>query len=157
VEIVRAILIGTEIIFSVLLIGLVLLQKSKGGGLGVSFGGGGGEALFGSRTGNVLTKGTIILGSAFLVNTIALAVLFSGASGGESLMERAIREEPPPPRVEPLPGVEPFEPLPGAGEADAPAAVPTDLPAGPEAELEPEPVAPAEPRDGAAEPEPAAP
>jgi len=47
--VVRAILVFVEVLTSLLLIGVVLLQKSKDEGLGLSFGSGMGESLFGSR------------------------------------------------------------------------------------------------------------
>ncbi len=65
--------------------GVILLQKPKEGGLGVSFGGGMGEALFGAQMGNVLTKATIILGAIFLLNTLILSRLTSHS--GSSVME----------------------------------------------------------------------
>lgn len=71
-------LIVLEIIVSVLLILVVLVQPSKsGGGLGGAIGGGMGEQLFGARTGNVLTRATIVLATVFLVNTLGLAFLYS--------------------------------------------------------------------------------
>ncbi len=63
-----------EALVSALLIGVVLIQKSKGGMGGSAFGGGMGEAIFGSRMGNVLTKATVVLGIIFLVNTILLTI-----------------------------------------------------------------------------------
>lgn len=74
-----------EVIVCFLLGGIIMLQKPKEGGLGVSFGGGMGEALFGAQMGNVLTKGTIILGTVFLLNTLVLSRLTS--HGGSSVME----------------------------------------------------------------------
>jgi preprotein translocase subunit SecG len=74
-----------EVIVCFLLGGVIMLQKPKDGGLGVSFGGGMGEALFGAQMGNVLTKTTIILGSVFLINTLVLSRLTSHA--GTSVME----------------------------------------------------------------------
>ncbi len=74
-----------EILVCFLLGGVILLQKPKEGGLGVSFGGGMGEALFGAQMGNVLTKATIILGTVFLLNTLVLSRLTS--HGGTSVME----------------------------------------------------------------------
>ena len=72
-------LIVVEILVSILLTLIILVQPSKsGGGLGGALGGGGiSEQLFGARTGNVLTKATIVFATIFLVNTIALAVLYS--------------------------------------------------------------------------------
>ena len=74
-----------EIIVCFLLGGVILLQKPKDGGLGVSFGGGMGESLFGAQMGNVLTKGTVILAVIFLLNTLILSRLTSGS--GKSVME----------------------------------------------------------------------
>ena len=78
-------LYALEVIVCFLLGGVILLQKPKEGGLGVSFGGGMGEALFGAQMGNVLTKGTIILGTVFLLNTLVLSRLTSHT--GSSIME----------------------------------------------------------------------
>jgi preprotein translocase subunit SecG len=74
-----------EVIVCLLLGAVVLLQKPKEGGLGVSFGAGTAEALFGAQTGNVLVKITIILGTIFLLNTIVLSRLTS--RGSDSVME----------------------------------------------------------------------
>ena len=73
----RSFLILVEVICSVLLIGLILMQRSKSEGLGTAFGGGMGESLFGSRAGNVLSKMTVILGIVFLVNTLVLGILYT--------------------------------------------------------------------------------
>jgi len=74
-----------EVVVCFLMGGVIMLQKPKDGGLGVSFGGGVGEALFGAQMGNVLTKTTIILGTVFLLNTLVLSRLTS--HGGNSVME----------------------------------------------------------------------
>lgn len=60
-----------------LLIGLVLLQKSKSEGLGLAFGASAGESLFGARAGNVLSKATVIIGVIFMACSLALGVLFA--------------------------------------------------------------------------------
>ena len=62
-----------EVVVCLLLAGIILLQKPKEGGLGGVIGGGMAEAAFGADAGNVLIKGTIILGTVFLLNTLALA------------------------------------------------------------------------------------
>src|SRR3954463_5357450 len=41
---------------SLFLIGLVLIQRGKGGGLAGAFGGAGGQSAFGSRAGDAFTK-----------------------------------------------------------------------------------------------------
>ena len=67
-EFIRVLLLVVELLCSLMLIGLILLQKAKGEGLGMAFGGGAGEALFGARAGNVLTKMTVTLGITFGYN-----------------------------------------------------------------------------------------
>src|SRR5256714_3813530 len=55
------------------MIGLVLLQKSEGGGLGM--GGGGGGFLTSRGTSNVLTRTTAILAGLFFLTSLTLSVL----------------------------------------------------------------------------------
>ncbi len=88
-NVIRTLLVILEATCCLALIGLVLLQKSKSEGLGLAFGGGGNDSLFGARAGNVLTKATIGIGVLFLVNTLVLGVLFSG-SANTSLMDNAV-------------------------------------------------------------------
>lgn len=74
-----------EVITCLLLIGVVLLQRGKDSGTGLSFGGGMGEAIFGAQMGNVLSKITVVLGSIFLLVTIILSILTG--KGGGSVMD----------------------------------------------------------------------
>ena len=62
------------IIVAILLVLLVLVQNDESGGLGGIFSGGSASA-FGSRSGNILTKTTTILGSLFLVVSFGLALM----------------------------------------------------------------------------------
>ncbi|MDR1931111.1 MAG: preprotein translocase subunit SecG [Treponema sp.] len=73
------------IIVAILLILLVLIQNEEGDSLGGIFAGGSASA-FGSRSGNVLTRATSILGALFLILTIGMALLRlnPGGSGVES-------------------------------------------------------------------------
>ena len=70
-----------EVLVCLMLVGIILMQRSKGSGAGVSFGGGAAEAIFGAQMGNVLTKTTVILGFVFLANTLALSILQARSSG----------------------------------------------------------------------------
>jgi preprotein translocase subunit SecG len=49
------------------LIGLVLIQRGKGGGLAGAFGGAGGSSAFGSRAGDTFTKVTIYAAAVWIL------------------------------------------------------------------------------------------
>jgi len=66
-----------EVLSGFLLTVIILMQRSRSEGLGLAFGAGMGETLFGARAGNILTKATVILASVFIVNTIILGMIFS--------------------------------------------------------------------------------
>jgi preprotein translocase subunit SecG len=68
------------VIAAVLLILLVLVQNEEGDSLGGIFAGGSGSA-FGSRSGNVLTRTTTILGAVFLILSFSLALVNRSPSG----------------------------------------------------------------------------
>jgi len=55
-----------------LLIGIILLQKGRGGGLSSAFGGAGGASPFGTKTGDVFTWITVVLAGIFLLCALAL-------------------------------------------------------------------------------------
>jgi preprotein translocase subunit SecG len=67
------VLIVIHLMVVVAMVGLVLLQRSEGGALGI--GGGSGSFMTGRGAANVLTRSTGILAAAFFVTSIALAVL----------------------------------------------------------------------------------
>ncbi|MDR3114965.1 MAG: preprotein translocase subunit SecG [Treponema sp.] len=68
------------IIVAILLVLLVLVQNEEGDSLGGIFAGGSTSA-FGSRSGNVLTRATSILGGLFLVLSLSLALVNRSPSG----------------------------------------------------------------------------
>ncbi|MDR1566731.1 MAG: preprotein translocase subunit SecG [Treponema sp.] len=68
------------VIVSVLLILLVLAQNEEGDSLGGIFAGGSGSA-FGSRSGNVLTRATTVLGALFLIISLGLALVNRSPAG----------------------------------------------------------------------------
>ncbi len=55
-----------------LLIGVILLQRGRGGGLVGAFGGGGGQSAFGTKTGDVFTTVTVITFAVFLLMALVL-------------------------------------------------------------------------------------
>jgi preprotein translocase subunit SecG len=75
------------VIVAILLILLVLAQNEEGSSLGGIFAGGSNSA-FGSRTGNVLTRTTTVLGALFLVLSLGLALL-NRSPTGEGVEEAA--------------------------------------------------------------------
>src|SRR5215471_15346915 len=67
-----------HVILCLFLIVVVLLQAGKGGGMGIAFGGGGSQTVFGSSgAGNFLTRLTAIFAVCFFVNSLVLAYLSS--------------------------------------------------------------------------------
>jgi preprotein translocase subunit SecG len=68
------------VINAVLLVLLVLIQNDDGGGIGGMFGGGS-NTVFGSRSGNVLTRATTVLGSLFLIISLSLALISRTPTG----------------------------------------------------------------------------
>jgi preprotein translocase subunit SecG len=100
--ILKAILILIEIISSILLIVIILLQRSKSEGLGLAFGSQMGESLFGARAGNVLVKATVWMGIIFLVNTTVLAKIYSKGSSESLISESSVPASMP--RHAPAPG-----------------------------------------------------
>jgi len=85
--VITIVLYTAVIIVAIFLIGLILIQQSKGGGgLGTTFGGAG-EAVFGARAGNHLTKLTVILTTVFFVLILALAVLSGHKDRAKSVVE----------------------------------------------------------------------
>ncbi|HEY2731268.1 MAG TPA: preprotein translocase subunit SecG [Polyangia bacterium] len=67
-------LTGLHIVVCIFLIIVVLLQAGKGGGMGIAFGGGGSQTVFGSSgAGNFLTKLTSVTAFLFLVTSLGLA------------------------------------------------------------------------------------
>ena len=70
------------------IIGLVLLQRSEGGGLGIGGGSGGiGGLASAGTTANVMTRMTGYLAMGFFCTSLALAVLAGNSNNSSSLLE----------------------------------------------------------------------
>jgi preprotein translocase subunit SecG len=137
-----------EVLCAVLLVLLVLLQRSKDEGLGMAFGNAMGESLFGAQATTILTKGTVVLAVVFLLNTIVLDRLYSHGSRvrSGSIMDKVTEGVPVPPPVEAppaAPAAVPETAVPAAETVPAPAFNPQPVPA---------PIVPATPAPAAAEP-----
>lgn len=68
------VLLVIHLMVAAALVGVVLLQKSEGGALGIG-GGGGGGFLTGRGTANLLTRATAMLAAAFFATSISLSLL----------------------------------------------------------------------------------
>lgn len=67
------------VLVSLLLMGLILLQKNRGSGLSGAFGGVGGHTAFGTKTGDFLTWVTVGLAGVFIVLSITAVFVFERA------------------------------------------------------------------------------
>jgi preprotein translocase subunit SecG len=75
----QTVLLVVHLVVAIMLIGLVMLQRSEGGALGI---GGGSGNLFSSRgVGNTLTRATAILAACFFATSVALTMLANKHSG----------------------------------------------------------------------------
>ncbi len=93
------------------LIGVVLIQRSEGGGLGIGTSQGMGGFMSGRGTTNLLTRTTAVLGTAFFALSLTLALLNRGAVGHAR-----------PSLLDVPPASAPATPAPGADSAPVPAA-----------------------------------
>ncbi|GAB5449643.1 preprotein translocase subunit SecG [Gymnodinialimonas sp.] len=77
-----------HLILAICLIGVVLLQRSEGGGLGMGGGGGGGGGVMtGRQAATALGKLTWFFAIAFLCTSIALTIIAAQNSSGSSLLD----------------------------------------------------------------------
>jgi preprotein translocase subunit SecG len=129
------VLLLIHLFVTIALIGVVLIQRSEGGGLGIGTSQGMGAFMSGRGTANLLTRTTAILGVLFFGISLTLALLNKGTTGaGHSLLDVA-------PASAPAAAGSKLPPL-----APAPAPAPgSDVPAGPAASAPTQPAAPAEP------------
>ncbi len=85
------VLLVIHLMLAISMIGVVLLQRSEGGGLGIGGGGGGGGGMGGFLTGrgtaNLLTRATAILAGCFMMTSIALTILASGSGERRSIVD----------------------------------------------------------------------
>lgn len=89
-----SLLLVFHLIASILLIGVVLMQSGKGGGLGSAMGGGGGETFFGGRgAAPFLTRATTVLAVVFMMTSLSLALLSGKGRRATSAIEKAMQQE----------------------------------------------------------------
>lgn len=79
------VILVVHLILAICLIGVVLLQRSEGGGLGM---GGGGGVMTGRQAGTALGKLTWAFAIAFLATSITLTIIAAQNSAGSSVLDR---------------------------------------------------------------------
>ena len=75
-EVLVTILTVSLVVVCLALLGIILIQRGKGGGLAAAFGGGGVEQAFGTRAATMAQKATIVLAFLFLVLSVVLGRLY---------------------------------------------------------------------------------
>ncbi len=115
-----------HIVIAVVLVGVVLLQKSEGGALGM---GGGGMSGFmtGRSTANLLTRTTAALAVAFFITSLALVWLSNRSQAPRSLIDEPVQG--------PAAPLAPVEKAPPAAPSAPPAPAAPSALAGPSAPL----------------------
>lgn len=88
------VILVVHILVSLVLVGVVLLQRSEGGALGVGGGGGGGGLMSGRGTAGALVRTTIVFGAIFFITSLVLTTMSSReASDGRTAIERQLEQE----------------------------------------------------------------
>ena len=109
------VLFAVHVLIAISLVGVILLQKSEGGALGM---GGGGMSGFmtGRSTANLLTRATAILAAAFMMTSVLLVVMHNRERAPRSIIEQGSPAAPvaptsPPPQTPPVEPAQPSVPL----------------------------------------------
>ena len=89
------VLIVIHLLLALAMIGVILLQRSEGGALGI---GGGGGVMSGRAAGNLLTRATAILATGFFLTSLGLALLSNNRGSQGSIMDAPIETRQPLPQ-----------------------------------------------------------
>ena len=91
------VLLVIHLLVALALVGVILLQRSEGGALGIGGGGGGGFGglMSGRGSTNLLTRTTAILAVCFIATSLLLAIIASRAQGPASILDAAPVAPPP--------------------------------------------------------------
>jgi len=87
----QLILLLVHLVIAIALVGVILLQRSEGGALGI--GGGGGGMMSARGAANLLTRATTWLAVAFLATSLTLAILAGEGRRGSSVLDEAEQQE----------------------------------------------------------------
>jgi len=113
------VLLIINLFVTIALIGVVLIQRSEGGGLGIGGSQGMGAFMSGRGTANLLTRATAILATIFMGLSLLLALMNRGTSGvgGHSILD--LGNGPVAPISAPSPGKTPATSSPGSPSVPA--------------------------------------
>lgn len=93
----ESVLLVIHLFLALAIIGLVLLQRSEGGGLGIGGGSGGlGGLATPQSAANLLSRATAICAGAFFLTSLLLGIMAGRGGGGETALMEALREAPAP-------------------------------------------------------------
>jgi preprotein translocase subunit SecG len=99
-----AVILIIHLFVTLALIGVVLIQRSEGGGLGIGTSQGMGSFMTGRGTANLLTRATAILAAIFMALSLTLALMNRGTlGGGRSILDTAPTPGPTLPTAPPPP------------------------------------------------------
>lgn len=86
----QSIVLVFHILTSLLIVGLVLLQRGKGADAGTGFGAGASGTVFGARgSASFLSRATAALATVFFLTSLTLAFFANQQTAPESLLERS--------------------------------------------------------------------
>lgn len=105
----ETVILVVHILACLAMTGLVLVQKSEGGALGI--GGGGGGLMSGRGAAGALVRTTIIFGGIFFVTSLALTTMASRSDDGRTSIERSLEENSETAPVSPQDAINPDTPL----------------------------------------------
>ena len=106
-ENINSILLGIQVLLSISLIVLILMQHGKGADAGAAFGSGASATVFGAKgSGSFMTRATTTLAILFFIVCMSLAYVSSNRSAPDSVTGSVMSQE--------------FETAPQQGEGDMP-------------------------------------
>ena len=86
-------LLVIHVLITIALVGVILMQKSEGGALGIGGGGGMANFMSGRGTANVLTRTTAILAACFMVTSLALIIIPEIGGKAPSILPESVPTE----------------------------------------------------------------
>ncbi len=82
------VLVVSQVLVSIALIGLILIQHGKGADAGAAFGSGASGTVFGSRgSANFLSRATAVLATLFFLTSLSLAYVVHGQRKPTSIVD----------------------------------------------------------------------